>query len=134
MSDNKVNGPEDAVVSEMIEQLPLEKIEKITKCFQERCMGQMEAPSSWKIVKLVFMRKRDAEPKKGIRSCRALALTSVFSKWYASCIILRLEQERETTNWQKLHVGGLNGTSCQHLQVPIYYKSIGNDRRTELAC
>ena len=26
LSDNKVNGPEDAIVSEMIKQLPLEKI------------------------------------------------------------------------------------------------------------
>ena len=117
MCDNKVNGPQNAVVSEMIKHLLLEKICIITRCFQERCMGQMEAPSSWKIVKLVFLRKPDAEPKKGIRSYRAIALTSVFSKWYASCIILRLEQERETTNWQKLHVGGLNGISCQHFQV-----------------
>ena len=50
MSDNKVNGPEDAVVSEMIKQLAQEKIYIITKRFQERFMGQMEAPSSWKIV------------------------------------------------------------------------------------
>ena len=28
LSDNKVNGPEDAVVSEMISQLPLKKIKK----------------------------------------------------------------------------------------------------------
>ena len=49
MSEIKVNGPED-VVSEMIKQLPLEKICIITRCFQERFMGQMEAPSSWKIV------------------------------------------------------------------------------------
>ena len=61
MSDNKVNGPEDTVVSEMIKQLLLEKIYTITKFFQERFMGQMEAPSSWKVVKLVFLRKPDAE-------------------------------------------------------------------------
>ena len=48
MSENKVNGPEDALVSEMIKQLPLEKICTLTKCFQERFMGQMEAPRSWK--------------------------------------------------------------------------------------
>ena len=46
MSENQVNGPEDAVASEMIEQLPLENIYIITKCFHERSMGQMEAPSS----------------------------------------------------------------------------------------
>ena len=54
-------------------------------------MGQMEAPSSRKIVKLVFLRKPDAEPQKGIRSYEAIALKSVMSKWYASCIFLRLE-------------------------------------------
>ena len=64
MSDNRVNGPEDAVVSQMIKQLLLGKIHLITRCFQERFMGQMEAPSSWKIVKLVFLRKQDAQPKK----------------------------------------------------------------------
>ena len=35
MSDNKVSELEDAVVSEMIKQLPQEKIYIITKCFQE---------------------------------------------------------------------------------------------------
>ena len=68
MSENKVNGLGDAVVSEMIKQLPLDKIYTITRCFQERFMGQLEAPSSWKIMKLVFSRKPNAEPKKGIRS------------------------------------------------------------------
>ena len=100
MSDNKVNGVEDTVVSEMIKLLPLENIHTITRCFQERSMGLMEAPSSWKIVKLVFLRKTDAEPKE-IRSYRAIALTSVMSKWYASCIMLRLEKEKELENWKQ---------------------------------
>ena len=80
--------PDDAVVSEMIKHLPLErsleKIYIIRRCFHERFLGQMDAPNSWKIVKLVFLRKSDAEPKKVIRSCGAIALTSVMSKWYAS--------------------------------------------------
>ena len=36
MSNNKVNGPEDAIVSEMIKHLPLGTICTTTKCFQER--------------------------------------------------------------------------------------------------
>ena len=55
----------------------------------------MEAPSLWKIVKLVLLRKPDAEPTKGIISYRAIALTSVMSKWYAACIVLRLENEKK---------------------------------------
>ena len=89
MCDNKVNGLEDAIVSEMIKQLPLEKIYTITKCFQERFLGQMEAPSSWTISILVFLRKPDAVSKKGIPRYRAIALTKIMSKWFASCVTLR---------------------------------------------
>ena len=39
MADNKVNGPEDSVVSEMIQQLPLEKIDVTARHLQERFMG-----------------------------------------------------------------------------------------------
>ena len=41
MSENKVNGPENAVVIEMIKQLPLEKIYIITRCLKECFMGQV---------------------------------------------------------------------------------------------
>ena len=52
-----------------------------------------------------------------MRSYRAVALTSVMSKWCANCIILRLERESEPEGWKQLHVGGIDGISCQHLQV-----------------
>ena len=35
LSENKVNGPEDAIVSEIVKRLPMEKIHTITRCFQE---------------------------------------------------------------------------------------------------
>ena len=57
-------------------------------------------PSSWKIVKLP-----DAEPRKGILNYRAIALTSVMSKWYATCTILQLEREKEPEDWKQLHMG-----------------------------
>ena len=119
MSDDKVNGPDDAVVSEMTKHLPLEKLYIITRCFQERFLDQMDAPRSWKIVKLVFLAKPDAEPKKGVRSEREIALTSVMSKWYASCVMMRMEKEKEIETWQRLHMGGVNKISCQRLQVLV---------------
>ena len=64
MSENQVNGSEDAVVSEMVKQLPFEKIYVITMCSQERLNGQMEAPSSWKIVKLVTLRNQMRRQRK----------------------------------------------------------------------
>ena len=119
LSDNKVNGPEDAVVSEMIKMLPLEKIYTLARCFQDRSMGQMDAPGSWKIVKFVFLRKEDAERKKGIRSYRAIALSSVVSKRCASCVVMRMEKEKEPETWKRLLLGGVNNISCQHLQVLV---------------
>ena len=39
------------------------------------------------------------------------------SKWCAACIILRLEKEKGPESWKRLHVGGIEGIICQHLQV-----------------
>ena len=62
---------------------------------------------------LVILRKYDAALLRGIRSYRALALTSVMSKWDASCIILRMERSREPEGWEQLHVCGMSdGISC----------------------
>ena len=57
------------------------------------------------------------ELRKRIKSNRAMALTSVMSKWYATCIIPRLETEKEQEDMKQLLVGGIDGISCQHLQV-----------------
>ena len=78
----------------MTEQSPQGKIYEIKRCFQDQFREPEGAPSSWKIMKLMFPRKPGAAPKKGIRSYRAIALTSVMSKWFAACVILRLERER----------------------------------------
>ena len=62
-----------------------EKIFELTTFFRARFMGQADVPSSWRIVKLVFLRKPDAEPNVGIRSWRKIALPSVMSRW--SCTL-----------------------------------------------
>ena len=40
MAENKVNVPEDSIVSDMIQKLPQGKIYEITRCFQERFMAR----------------------------------------------------------------------------------------------
>ena len=45
--------------------------------------------------------KTQFETKIGIRGYRAIALTSVVSKRYASCITLRLQKEKEPESWEK---------------------------------
>ena len=44
--------------------------------------------------KLVFLRKFDAKPEKGIGSYTAIALTSVMSKWHATCVMGRESGQR----------------------------------------
>ena len=53
----KIDGPEDTIVNEMIKTLSSEKICTFERWVQERFMGLVESPTSWKIVKLVFLRK-----------------------------------------------------------------------------
>ena len=57
MSENKV--------SEMIKQLLQEEVYFTTKCCQECFIGQILVPSSWKIVRLVSLRKPDGNQRKG---------------------------------------------------------------------
>ena len=82
MAEEKSQRAEDSIVREMIKQLPQEKNEEIRRCFRDRFMELKDAPSSWNLVKLAILRKPDAALLKGIRSYRALAVTSVMSKWY----------------------------------------------------
>ena len=94
------------MVSEMIKQLPLEKLYIISKCFQERFMGQMEDCETG------VLRKSEAEPKKRMRSHRAITLTSVLSRWYAFCIVLLSLRAGRNCTWETLM-----GISCQYMQV-----------------
>ena len=111
MSENMGNGPEDAKVSEMIQLLPRENINDITRCFLDN------APNSRRIVKLIFLRKPDAPPKKRMRNQEAVALTSMMSMWHVECFTLRLEKEEEPETCKQLHVRGVDGIHCQHLQL-----------------
>ena len=72
--------------------------------------------SPFKIVQLLFLRKPDAEQKKGIESYRAIALTSVMSTLYATCIALAAgDRER---------AGGIEAVPCWRYQLPA---SAGDD-------
>ena len=83
--------------------LPLETVYEVARCFQALFMGLEEAPSCWKIVKLVFLRKPDAELPTWDKK---------LSKWYASSIIFRLERENQG-EWKKQHVGGVDEISWE---------------------
>ena len=100
-----VKGPEDSIVSEMIQQLPRQKSKRSQDVLKIVLWGWKIPPSPRRTAKLVFLRQPDAAPKKGIISCRCIALTSVMSTWCAICVILRLAKEKELEGWTQLHVG-----------------------------
>ena len=89
----------------------------ITRCFLESFLGCEQASGSWRLSGWFFLRKLDVELRKRIKSNKAMAPTSVMSKWYATCIFPRLEKDTEPEEMQQLQVGGIDGISCQHLQV-----------------
>ena len=90
----------------LTKRLPREKMYTITKCFQERFMG-FDCETG------VFTKNQTRNQRKGTRRYRAIAMTSVMSKWYVTCIILRMKEEKEPESWKRLHVGGVDGVSCQ---------------------
>ena len=96
ISENKVTGPEDAVASEIIKQLPQEKIAS----YENTSPIDMWEGGDTKFLEncetCVSAKFRRRFQKNGIRSCTVIALTSVMSMWYASCTILRLEEEKES--------------------------------------
>ena len=74
-----VKGPEDSIVSEMIQQLPRETSKISQDVLKIGLWSCTMAPSLWRTAKLVFLRKPDAAPQKGIISYMCIALTSVMS-------------------------------------------------------
>ena len=103
-----VNGPEDEIVSEMIRSLPMENLH-YCQMFSRTLHGPYGIPKLVEGCETLFLKKPDTAPTKGIRSYRAIALTSVMSKWYASCVLLRLEKETDPVKLRSLHMGDVTG-------------------------
>ena len=108
-ADENVSRPEDSIVTEMInaflkKDLWNSSVSKLALWVRKkrRTLGDS---------KIAFLRKPDAEPKKGIRRYRAVALTSVMSRWDATCL-----KRNEPGDWQQRHVGGVEGIRCEHFQ------------------
>ena len=57
MQTDTATRPEDIIETEMLKELAIETIFETTDWFQRRFRGKCDSPSSWRIVKLVFLRK-----------------------------------------------------------------------------
>ena len=83
----------------------------------EKVSGTSRAPEAWRILRLVFLKKPDARLEKGLRGFRAIALLSVFSKWYTTVLVDLLREEKEPIECMSLHVGAERGVNCEHMQA-----------------
>ena len=59
--------------------------------------------------------RRGAEERNGKLRVFCADVGDVEMVW--ACIILRLEKAKETDGWKQVHMGGLDGISCQHFQM-----------------
>ena len=86
----------------------------------------------------LFLKKPDAQLEKGLRGFRAIALLSVFSKWYTTVRVDLLREEKEPIEWRSLHVGAERGVNCEHVQASVVTSIFQRhwkwqeDRRTDL--
>ena len=87
--------------------------------FDKRFKGECRAPEAWEVLRLVFLTKPDAKLEKGLRGFRAIALLSVFSKWYATVLVDMLNEEKEPPEWKRLHVGAERAVNCEHMQALV---------------
>ena len=64
MMKNKANGPADCLVSDMLQELPVDTVFEITHQFGKRFTGECRALAAWKILLSVFLQKLDAKSEK----------------------------------------------------------------------
>ena len=101
----------------MLQCLLTETVYEVAYWFEKRFKGECRAPEAWKILCLVFLKKPDAKLERGLRGLRAIALSSVFFKWYTTVLVDLLHEENEPIVWRSLHVGAERGVNCEHMQV-----------------
>ena len=70
------------------------------------------------------------ERKKKLQGC---CMTSMMSKWYVICVILRLGKRLK--DGSQLHVGGIDGIRCQYLplmmtQLQTHWEWHGSEKET----
>ena len=116
---NKANGPADCLVTEMLPCSPTKTLYEAAHGFDKRFRGECRALEVWKVLRLVFLEKTDAKLEKGFRGFRAIALLSVFSKWFKTVLVDVLHDEKEPSKLKRLHVGAERGVNCEHMQALV---------------
>ena len=91
MQQDKVHRPEEITLVEKLKELPKETMYGIAQGIQCGFNVECDAPMSWSVVKLVFLRKPDASAAKG----GAIVLVSVMATWCSSVVVQLLKDTRK---------------------------------------
>ena len=75
--------------------------------------------------------------EKGPREFCVRALLSVFSEGFSTVLVDLLHEEKEPTEWSRLHAGAERGVNCEHMQAMAAnilqrHWEWHEDRRTDL--
>ena len=102
-----------------------------------RFKGECRATEAWKVLRVVYFKKPGAKLEKGQRGFRAIALLGVFSKWFTTVLVDMLHENKEPSEWKRLHVGAERRVKCEHTQglvTNIFQRhwEWQEDRRTDL--
>ena len=116
MSENRVNGPEDAVVSEITsrEHLHHHKVPPGTLHGSDGGTTFMKDRET-----SVFYEKPDAEPKKNNKKLQSCCTDVGDVDMMRGVYYSSFEQRRGTRRLETVKCGELDGISCQHLQVML---------------
>ena len=91
---------------------------KVAHWFEKRFEGECSALEAWKILRFVFLKNLDAKLEKGVRGFCAIALMSVFTKWFSTALVDLLHEEKEPVDW-RLHVRAQRGVNREHMQALV---------------
>ena len=120
MLRNNANGPSDCLVTEMPAVLTngdsVRGNSLVRQALQRRvpCPGGVENSSP-----RVPQKSQTPSLKRAYGGFRAIALLSVFSKWYTTVLVDMLHDEKEPSEWKRLHVGAERGVNCEHMQALV---------------
>ena len=130
LCDGKVDGPDDRLVSEMLKR----KIFEVAHFSQERFMGKEQASDSWKNCAISLLEEARCRAEEGDQGFQGQ--TAVMSMWYATCVVLRMEEEAEAKEFEERHVGWSRRyllPAPPSTDVSKNYTETGNCKNTEVA-
>ena len=108
----------DGISASVLKALPWEALRHVLVCFQRLYQRQIVSPDSWRRILVSFMLKG---PKaRSFDETRALAMLSVFGKWFSCCLTILLESHLKSVAPSGCQLYGfVVGHKCYEVTAPL---------------